>query len=166
MVESGQEKAGLEKIKSANKVFEMTGMDVLEALCRIHLGVHFFRNNRLKDAEYHFLKGYGASKRCGSDYLRSYIDANMADVHIMKGEMREAEKRLDRAESGFIKFNDLYGLSGVYFNRALFYLSLGDEEKAEVEMTRSLNVAYPLPNPMIRNEWKRVYEERRKKNIR
>lgn len=164
LVEKGDEDEGLKCIKAANKTFEMAGLDVLEALGRVHLGVFFFRKGRFDESEFHFDKGYRAARRCGSEYLRSYIDANMADLHLQKKEMEAAEKRLKRAERIFKEYNDLYGLAGVHFNWALYHLAERDEVKAQDHMTKALNIAFPLPGTYLRDEWKRVYEERREKD--
>lgn len=162
LMQSGRGDEGASKIKGASKIFKRMGYSALQAHCNTLLGYHYFNVNKVKDAEYYFSKALSECSEAKCLYLRYYIMVNMADVFILKNELEKANAILKDAIDYFEGIGDLYGLSGTYFNMALYHLAAGNREKALEDMASSISMAYPLPGPYLRKRWKEVFAERAK----
>jgi len=160
----GDQDKALQFLSSSIRSFRYYQVPLLLAIALNNRGVEYFTMDKVDQAESDWLTAVNRSKRAGSRYAQARLLCNLADVEIKRGNLDKAEKNLDRSERLFRKANDLEGVAGVEFNRALKSIAETDLVGFQDHFMRSEDVAYPLPPEYERQLWRNVLMDRAKEN--
>ena len=120
-------------------------------------GVHLFRIGRYDLAEKKWVKCRNISNQYKLPWIKAIAEMNLSDIYSRKGKFRTAHDLLRRCEKTLKKINDLEGVSGVYFNRALVYAREGKIDEAYEFFERSEE--FPLVYDNKRKERREVFND-------
>lgn len=147
-------------LSAAIRSYRYFNHPLLLAIALNNRGVTFFMNDRVGLAEKDWSKAMMAARKARSRYVEARLLINLADVGIKSGDLKLADKLLSRAEGLFNIVNDLEGMSGLEFNRALKAIAEKDVTMFRYHFERSESIASPLPPKYERDIRRKVLLER------
>ncbi len=139
------------------KMMRALEMNISKAELLNSHGVHLFRLKNFSYAEKQWKKSRDLSIKFNLPWLKAITEINLSDTYSRKGKIRTAHDLLRRAEKVLKKLNDLEGISGVHFNKALVHIREGKLTKARESFESSQE--YPLLYKKKKDERREVYEK-------
>jgi tetratricopeptide (TPR) repeat protein/biotin operon repressor len=140
--------------KSSIRSFKTFGLPLMLSICYNNRGTLYYREGDFKNAGEDWKKARRYATEAKSEYCESAILANLADIQAMNGNFSLSLKYLDRAQSIIEGIGDYENLGAVEFNRSLIYAMMKNKKMAVKHFKSSLEIAYPLPSSLEREEWK------------
>lgn len=150
MIHMGQYDEGLKYLSYALRSFNAFNNPLLSMIAHNNRGVIYFIQENYQTAEKEWMMSRKDAKDANSKNAEALILTNIADIHIKKGNLKQAEKDLATSERILTKLDQYDGLSAVYFNMALLEIAKKNPEEAMEYYELSEKVAFPLPGPWAR----------------
>jgi tetratricopeptide (TPR) repeat protein len=158
----GKLKEALKLFTSSLGTYRRSGFPHLIALTHIHRGLTYFRMGEVELAKHEWNLSVKICNQGKCNCLKAYAYGNLADCFILEGQKDKALSLLKRSEKLMKDNQDLEGLAGIEFNKALFHISNDEIQKAGEHLLKSENIAFPFPYKEERIERRKVFMERLK----
>ena len=157
---TGNHTEAISLLSSSIRSFQNFQNPLFLSLSYIIRGIDYFIQNKYDLADKDWKNAKKNAKLASSKYAEAFVLINIADMEIKKGRYSSALKNIMNAQEIFKSKNDFDGQALVEFNFALYYIALGDKEKAIQHMKAAEIIAYPLPCPYERKVRRDAFAQR------
>jgi tetratricopeptide (TPR) repeat protein len=127
-----------------------------------NLGVAYFREGNFKEAERCWEKVLSISRDRDYYWIEAVTKLNYADAKARSGDIGKADRLLEEAFGFFTSVNDIEGISGYHFNKAIVSVHKGDRDRS-LEHFRKCDeffAVYKEHREMQREELRKLFIER------
>jgi len=157
---SGDYDKAIELYTEALNSFRKFGLPLLIAITYNNRGVGYYYKENVDQAESDWLSSRKFAKEANSRYLEGAICCNLADVELLRGDLRKSWDLCDMGSEIFSEVSDLEGVAWAEFQKAVYFLHTKDLKKALVHYQRSESIAFPSPSPGERRFRRKYFIER------
>ncbi len=158
----GDYTTAIEMLSECIRSYRQYQYPLLISIAMNNRGVAYFSSGKIEQAEKDWSIALKMADKAHCRYAKGRLLGNLADVEVLKGNLKKAERYLNSSERLFRSVNDMEGVAAVEFNRALKSISEKDIEGLKVHFKRSEEIAYPLPPEYERSFRRKVMSDRAK----
>lgn len=151
----GQFDDSLKLYNSSIRSFHSYGLPLMLSIAYNNRGTLYYRMEDYENALDDWKKARRFASEAKSEYCESAIVGNLADIFARKGDFKKALSYLNKAEKNAKNMGDLEMTSSIFYNYALVYVLMKDINRAVDAFKVSETVAFPLPSPLEKAEYRR-----------